>query len=174
MNIMSYRSQLPYPPIMPAQPNQDLARMILDNVGGVNSEMSAVSLYLYDSLILQEQQPQISQVFRSINIVEMHHLELFGTLAHKLGANPRLWACAGRRAVYWSPRYNNYPVELCALLRNALDGERAAIEKYEAQAQKACDPNVSDLLTRIAADEKIHVNIYQQLLEEYCGDACAK
>ncbi len=79
-----YHSDLPYPPIRVKQRNPVYAKDMLDNLGGANSEMSAVSLYFYNFLVTAENR-EISEAFRQISIVEMHHMEIFGTLARQLG-----------------------------------------------------------------------------------------
>ena len=40
-------SDLPYPPVAVDGKNPAYAKAMLDNVGGANSEMSAISLYVY-------------------------------------------------------------------------------------------------------------------------------
>lgn len=158
---MEYKASFPYPEIRVEESNPFYAAAMLSNIGGANSEMSAVSLYFYNSLIGGEGN---AQIFRQISIVEMHHLDIFGRLAYLLGANPRLWEQQSYRMVYWTPDYNQYPVETKALLRNSLEGEMAAIEKYTRQAQEIRDPYILANLQRIINDEEVHVRIFESLL----------
>ena len=44
---------IPYPAVHAEGPNMQYARIMLDNIGGGNSEMSSVSLYMYNSLWLR-------------------------------------------------------------------------------------------------------------------------
>ena len=44
----------PYPAVHAEGPNMQYARIMLDNIGGGNSEMSSVSLYMYNSLAAEE------------------------------------------------------------------------------------------------------------------------
>lgn len=46
-----YSSDVPYPPIKAESGNPAYARVMLDNIGGSNSEMSAISLYIFNQLI---------------------------------------------------------------------------------------------------------------------------
>ena len=46
-----YSSDAPYPPIKAESGNPAYARVMLDNIGGSNSEMSAISLYVFNQLI---------------------------------------------------------------------------------------------------------------------------
>lgn len=160
METNVYRNQHDYPPIQVAGKNREYATAMLSNVGGSNSEMSAVSLYFYNNLITEN---EIAQAFHQISIVEMHHLKIFGKLALELGADPRLWE-RKRNMVWWTPSYNKYPTQLKVLLQNSLQGELAAIEKYERQASVIKDENIVENLHRIILDEQIHVEIFKEML----------
>lgn len=79
---------LPYPPIKIHCCSRANGLAMLDNMGGMNSEMTAVSQYLYNSLVLEACDPELSNIFSVINRVEMHHLQIFGQLAAQLGWIP--------------------------------------------------------------------------------------
>lgn len=157
----------PYPPIEVHCRNSLYAREMLDNIGGSNSEMSAVCLYFYNNLVTDTMYQDISYIFHRISIVEMHHLEIFGKLAQCLGEDPRLWTWNRGCRTYWSPSYDNYPKDLCRLMHNALSGELAAIEKYRCQAQCIEDGCIVANLKRIIEDEEVHVQIFRKIIEEY-------
>lgn len=156
---MKYHVDLPYPPIKITCPNIQYGQMILDNVGGMNSEMSAVSLYLYNHIISGEAFKELNEAFLKISITEMHHLDIFSQLSLKLGMDPRLWSCTNEYNEYWSPAYNNYPNQLDALLVNAITSEQKAIEKYQYQMEVIQDPYIQAILKRIIQDEQLHVKI---------------
>lgn len=164
---MPYASDKPYPLVCVSGKNRNYGRWILDNMGGSNSEMSAVSLYLYNHMWTEPDCVDISYLFHKISIVEMHHLKIFGTLARELGENPCLWTHRQNRMVYWTPGYNQYPTELSRLIHNALAGELATIEKYERQASAVEDVHIVANLERIILDEKIHVQIFKDMITEY-------
>ena len=163
-----FSSDMPYPPVKAEEKNPAYARVILDNVGGANSEMSAISLYVYNNL-MTESNKEIADVFRRISIVEMHHLEIFGKLALQLGEDPRMWTQYGCKRTYWSPSYNQYPRELPALMRNAIDSEKAAISKYQHQISYIRDENITENLRRIIMDERLHVEILEQVYASSCS-----
>ena len=160
-----FSSDMPYPPVKAEEKNPAYARVILDNVGGANSEMSAISLYVYNNL-MTESNKEIADVFRRISIVEMRHLDIFGELALKLGTDPRLWSYNKGRMYYWCPGCNQYPTQIHALLTNALEGEIQAIRKYHAQSEWIEDGHIRSILNRIIADEELHVKIFRSLLSE--------
>lgn len=163
-----YSSDAPYPPAVPECRNPAYARVILDNIGGCNSEMSAISLYVFNRLIT-EYNPDIAAVFHKVSMVEMHHLEIFGKLALELGEEPRMWTQHGCKKIYWSPSCNQYPKDLPALMHNVIDNEKAAISKYQHQISYIRDENITEILRRIILDERRHVEIFEKIYGEYCS-----
>ena len=163
-----YSSDAPYPPIKAESGNPAYARVMLDNIGGSNSEMSTISLYVFNQLITGYN-PDVSAVFHKVSIVEMHHLEIFGKLAQQLGEEPRLWTQHGCKKIYWSPSYNQYPGDLRTLMRNVIDGEKAAISKYQHQISYIRDENITENLRRIILDERLHVEIFEKVYGAYCS-----
>lgn len=167
-NSISCASPLPYPPIDICAHHPKYGRLMLDNMGGADSEMSAIALYLYNHFITSEEYMDIASLFTRISIVEMHHLDIFGRMAFLLGEEPRLWSEQDCEKVYWTPKYNKYPYHFPELMENALAGELAAIEKYEKQAQSIDNDTIVANLKRIILDEKVHVEIFRQIIHDYC------
>lgn len=159
---------LPYPPIAVEGPNPAYARAMLDNAGGRNSEMSAVSIYFYNHIITAQE--EVAAMFHDISIVEMHHLEIFAELAMLLGEDPRLWTQTGNCKTYWSGNYLRYSASLPQLLRNAISAEEDAIEKYQGQLQTIGDRYIRANLQRIIRDEELHIEILSDLYHRYATD----
>ena len=155
---------LPYPEIQPESQNPQYALAMLSNVGSSNSEMTAVSLYFYNSVILNPLYVNFAKCFHEISIVEMHHLNIFADLAFKMGADPRLWSVQNRRKAYWTPAYNQYPQEIRSMIINSVKGEEAAIRKYRSQANVIRDVNIKSILERIILDEERHIEIFNNML----------
>ncbi len=160
------RADGPYPEVRAAGRNPRYAEMMLCNMGGSNSELSLAGLYFYDHLITAEY-PELSELFRRISAVEMEHLEIFGTLARQLGADPRFWCRQGGRMTWWTPAYLHYSPQMGPLIQIALREEEAAARKYEEQACHISDRNVAVNLLRIARDECCHAQLLRDLLERY-------
>ena len=157
---------LPYPPIQPETHRKDYAYAMLSNVGSDVSEMSAVGLYFYNSVILAPQYQDIARCFRQLSMVEMHHLNIFATFAHQMGLDPRLWSAQKGRNRYWTPGFLQYPQQLLALLHNALQAETNAVQKYTRQAETIQDANIVANLQRIIQDETHHIQLLQRMLSE--------
>ncbi len=156
---------LPYPAIQPESRNCEYAREMLSNVGGSNSEMTAVSLYFYNSVILDPCYSSFAKCFHDISIVEMHHMDMFADLAYNMGEDPRLWSRRNHKMTYWTPAYNKYPREICDVIMNSIDGERAAIKKYRGQADFIKDANIVSILNRIILDEERHIKVFENMLD---------
>lgn len=185
---IAYQAALPYPLVKPQCKNSQYAAAMLDNMAGQNSEMSAIGFYLYSGLV-SDKYREVADTVRHINMVEMHHLEIFGSLAMQLGENPRLWSRCNRKGGYhyWSPAFMKYPpfplpapvsADDCTcstptnqsiklLLTLAIDGEKEAIRKYMQQTTWIQDVNVCDNLRRISADEQLHLDILTQLYHKF-------
>lgn len=166
-NELIFTAEGGYPPINISERNPLYAQKMLDNMGGANSEMSAVSLYFYNNLMTDEGYEDVAYIFHKISIVEMHHLEIFGKIARAMGEDPRLWTWRYNRRVFWTPSYNNYPIEFSRLIHNSLNGELAAIEKYQCQVRTIENECIVANLQRIIRDEQVHVDIFNKIIEKY-------
>lgn len=164
---MIFAAEGAYPPINVTNKNSNYARAMLDNMGGENSEMSAVSLYFYNNLMADKKYEDIAYIFHKISIVEMHHLEIFGKIAYSMGEDPRLWTWRCNKRVFWTPSYNNYPIEFNRLMHNSLKGELAAIDKYQYQIRNIDNHCIVSNLERIIKDEEVHVDIFKEIIKEY-------
>ena len=165
------RDSAEYPPVKVCEKNPRYAMAMLSNIGACNSEMSAVSLYFYNSLIANGKYEEIGKTFHKISMVEMHHMNIYGQLAQKLGADPRLWSVERRRFTYWSPGCNRYPRRIDMMLKHAYEGEKLAIATYKSQAEWIQDEYVVANLERIILDERLHIEIIEQLYEKYVKTA---
>lgn len=156
----------PYPTVRAETNRLDYAYAMLSNIGSANSEMSAVSLYFYNSVILNSEYAQFAKCFHDISIVEMHHLDIFATLSYQMGLDPRLWSLKNNCNCYWSPSYNNYPKKIREAIENSIKGEEAAIRKYIAQSESICDANIVENLERIILDEEHHIELFYNMLSQ--------
>ncbi|MCD8028902.1 MAG: hypothetical protein LUF02_09665 [Erysipelotrichaceae bacterium] len=71
--------------------NPKIGRLLLKDIGGINSKMNNVSLYFYNMILTKETNPELSQLFRQLNLEEMKHIELLADICYQLGVDPRLW-----------------------------------------------------------------------------------
>ena len=164
-----YADEKSYPPVKVCGKNAMYANAMLANMASCSSEMSAVTLYVYNSLVTKPVWERASACFHGISIVEMHHLDIFGQFALMLGANPCYCSRQGRRMAFWNAGCNTYTRQLPALIKNAIQGENQAIDQYYRQIQWIKDPYIVEMLKRIIMDEERHIAIFHQLYEELCS-----
>lgn len=164
---MKYFIDQPYPSINNLDINVVYGQIILSNVGGLHSEMNAVSLYFYNHVILKQLWPELAEAMHDISIVEMHHLEIFAEMCSQLGVDPRLWDCQNDFLEYWSPGYNVYPRQINTMLENAIIQEQNTITTYQYQISCIDEPVIQNVLKRIILDEQLHVQIFEKFLKEF-------
>lgn len=167
LSSLTFSDPSPWPPIEVFDRNPQYGAAMLSNIGSCNSEMSAISLYIYNSMITRSYFFDIAECFHRIGISEMHHLNAFGELALQAGADPRLWSIRKNGSLqYWSPACNRYPTRIGAVVSNSLDAELEAIKKYQSQTQWIKDRKINAVLNRVIADEVCHVQIFRLILAE--------
>lgn len=167
---MKYKCDSPYPSIQDLDINLQYGYMMLSNLGGLHSEMNAVSLYHYNHVILDEDWEELADVFMHIAMVEMEHLDIFAKMCLKLGVDPRLWDCQDDFLEYWSPGYNVYPKQIHVMLENAILQEQNTIDMYRHQIDCIHEPIIQKMLNRIIEDEKLHVDILTSYLSKYLNN----
>lgn len=165
--FMKYTIDTPYPSIEELDINVDYGQMMLSNLGGLHSEMNAVSLYFYNSIVLQDTWKELAEAMKCISMVEMHHLHIFANMCYRLGVDPRLWDCQNDLLEYWSPGYNVYPRQIHTMLENAIKQEQNTIATYHYQMTCIQEPIIQNMLKRIIEDEQHHVQIFETFLQEY-------
>lgn len=164
-----FADKAPYPQIRAEKVNLVYAREMQKNMGSCGSEMSAVTTYFYNSMMVKAGYDEVADCFHHIMIVEMHHLDIFGQLAWQLGADPRLWSYEDGAQIYWSPSCNHYGKCLEEIFRNAIRAEKEAVKHYRQQREEIKDGCVVENLDRIILDEIHHINTFQALLRKYCS-----
>ena len=137
--------------------------MMLGNIGGSNSELTAVAHYRYLHVVFEDE--NLAELAHQISMVEMQHLDDFAHLAKLLGADPRMWQSCGCKKVYWSPSYIKHDFfDLPDLLKKLIAEEQNAIRKYSAQAKCISDPYIVAILQRIIEDEQEHILTWEEEL----------
>ena len=165
-----YRSPEEYPPIAVNGKNPSYMRMLLFDYAGRNSEFTASNQYIYGSLILKNEYPEVSDVLLHIAIVEMHHLSLLGQIIIKLGGNPEFATVNTRGSqMFWDSGYVDYSRSIKKILLENLECERRAIAEYERHACMIKDEGIANMLKKIISDEQLHEKILIALYEEYCS-----
>lgn len=160
----------PYPTIRTKTPSPMFVRQILTSYAGPQGELSTILQYFYNHLAAQNVgYPNLSELFECISQVEMRHLDLLGHLILAYGGNPMLiYHTAHRsRPQWWNTSFINYRASLAEILRNASNGEHAAVEEYSRLKHCTQDADTQALLDRIIADEEHHIQLFSQALHAF-------
>ena len=159
MNISSQRS-VPYPDTdgiirNPAFIN-DVANMRI-------SELGDVSDYIYFSLMLECDHPNLSGLFEKMAMTEMRHFGLLGKAIIAMGGDPAV------RVRHTNPFYGR-PDKLDGhtikrILSGTLEREQIAMNSYlRLAASFSCDKAAAALFERIAADEEHHARMISRAM----------
>ncbi len=160
MNI-SPRPSLPYPDTDGIMKNPSLINPIS---AARLSELGDISDYIYFSLMLEEINPTLSELFDKMAMTEMRHFWLLGKMMIKLGGDPAV-RTRHSNPFYGKPeRIDGQTVK--RIISSALEGEQSAIKNYLKLASSIPDKAVSVLLERIAADEEHHARMLSRALDD--------
>ncbi len=161
-----YASPDPYPPLAVGEKNMRYAQILKMNLASQKSEMTAITQYLYQSWVWGGEYREIAEAMHKIAAVEMRHLDLFGKAVLLLGGNPTYSAPQRNGFYVWNGNAVNYGGNISRMLRYNLQSEQETIRAYTKQSETVLAGNIPNLLKRIIEDEKVHVSIFQGLLEK--------
>ncbi len=161
---MQVKVDIPYPEIKVKEKNIKLAKEILSSYAGSVSEDTAVHNYIFQYLILEND--EIKNILKEIAIVEMHHLEILGELVKKLGLTPLYLSVSNDNTKWFSGEYVTYEKELKNILLDNIRNEELAIKNYEKIIIGTDDEYVKYILKRIILDEKMHIQVFMKLYSQ--------
>lgn len=167
---MTFKEQNSYPEIRVEGINRKYASILLNSYAGEVSEDTAIHLYLYQSLILDEEYNDLKIILKKISEVEMHHLYILGKLVKMLGLKPVYATFDANNVNYWSGKNVKYFHDLESILKINIRSEEEAIKQYEKSIYLINDKYVKNILRRIIDDEKIHLNIFRSYYQKNIGN----
>ncbi|OLN31908.1 LysM peptidoglycan-binding domain-containing protein [Desulfosporosinus metallidurans] len=151
------------------EPNFTYALWLYEAYAGKDSELTAITTYLYQAVLLDR--PEFDALLRPIAYDEMHHLEKLALALRHLGVDPRYGSLSNGHWVDWRSSFINYTSELCALLDANIEDEAKAHRYYLELAQKIPIPDIQCILTELAADEERHYHLFCQAKQQFCCEA---
>ncbi len=163
---IKYRAEGAYPEITLDFKNRQYAELLLDDYAGMHSELTAITQYMYHSIVERCGNAKVAEILRQIAMVEMHHMTLLGEVIIQLGIHPvyRGQGALGRN--YWSGKFVAYGQSMREQLKSDLDGEREAILTYRRHIEQIDNRDIQSLLQRIIEDEKVHESILCDILKK--------
>ncbi|HJD24540.1 MAG TPA: manganese catalase family protein [Firmicutes bacterium] len=153
-----------YPPVAVERPYLPYARMLAQDLASPQSEMTAISQYMYQSWAAASRASELAHALRKIAQVEMHHLDILGRLIVLLGGDPRFQGVPNNRRSAWSGHCLDYAQALPAMLQSNIAAEQSARNTYLAQANMVRDSRLAAILRKLAADEDVHIGIFRDFL----------
>lgn len=162
---MKYKSDKPYPIVNVEGKNLNYAKLLLDDYAGSISEDTAIHLYLFQSLVLKDNE-EFANIMKHIAEVEMHHLYLLGEVICLLGVKP-VYGSFSKDNCYkaWNSMNVNYTINLKEILDINIKREQEAIKSYRCHCSIIKDKYIKELLSRIIEDEEIHLNIFRSFYQ---------
>lgn len=153
-----------YPDISGICKNDAYAKLLQEDLAGKDSELTAVTQYLYQAFVAEPYEKEIYHALEMVSMVEMHHYELLSKMIVALGRNPVLRA----RETFWKSDNVCYTDNLYQMMLTNIANERQAIEAYRRNLCEINDPVIQKVLETIIADETIHIEVFEEILNAYC------
>lgn len=157
-----FESSDSYPEITAGLRNQKDIRTLKALAFGRDGELTAVLTYIFQHTVLPDDLGTLKEILRQIAIVEMKHYEALSEAVVKLGGTPTLTDGKGN---VWTGRNVSSITNPKRILETNAKGEREAIATYNRVARETENESLSLLYKRIAEDEKLHLEIFEKLLE---------
>lgn len=162
--ILKDIDSIPYPQINYLNRNSYFANMLYNSYAGEYSELSATTQYIYEHINIIRN-PMISEIMKIVAIVEMKHLNILGDLLRKLGNSPCYMDSNNK---YWTSNYLNYSInDIIKLMEYNIKSEKEAIDQYNKIILYSRNPSITRLFQRIILDEKTHIKVFNEIINEY-------
>lgn len=161
---MEYQASGSYPSVRVEKKNKYYANLLLKDYAGVNSELTAITQYVYQDFSNFESYPDFAEVMDHIAMVEMRHLELLGKTIKLLGVNPEY---RFNNNTFWESKFVNYSTDIISMLNSNILEEQITIMNYKYHQNIIKDKYIKELIARIVEDEKVHIKCFEELLKKY-------
>lgn len=131
------------------------------------TKLNMISDYIYYSLLLKSERPELSLLLDRIAGNELLHFRLLGELMLALGANPSV---RGRILTYTTD-FVQSDEDLRTLLERVIKSENDAYRAYINLALEGKgDPKLDEFLRRLASDDENHERIFSLALRKEFGE----
>lgn len=175
-----YEKKLEYP-VRVSGPNPKLAKIIIEQYGGSDGELSAGVRYLTQRYTMPT--GMAKGVLTDVGTEELAHFEIVGTIVYKLlkGVTPAQMKAAGMDAYYadfgkgifpvnaagnpWTAAYIDAKDDPIANLHEDLAAEQKARAVYENLLNLSDDPCVNDVLKFLREREVVHFQRFGEALD---------
>ncbi len=161
-------ADMPYPELENECPSVSDVRCMMDLFAGVESELTAIIQYMYQSYIVGEDSEEFHLLLEQVAMAEMKHMELLGEAIVAFGGTP----VTGGNRQFWNGAMVNYTKDPIAILDTNIKLEQHAIDGYNKAIRCVDNYSLKELFERIILDEKIHLAAFKamkvKLIERNC------
>lgn len=145
-------------------------RLISPAYASPTGELNAILQYIYHSFFFKRCGfEDVAEKLVSIAVAEMQHLDLLGQTILALGAPPVFCRYPSSGFDYYSTKYVAYSCSLKFMLEDDILGEKRAISDYDNMLKKLHNSRVKEIVSRIRADEILHLEMLQNILCNFKG-----
>ncbi len=157
----------PYPATDDICPDCRALRIISPAYASSTGELNAVLQYNYHAVNFQAKGfEEYAELIDGIAVAEMMHLKLLGKTVCALGALPVYTACPPAGFNFYSAKFVSYSRTLRNMIEDDVLAERHAVMSYARMLDRLRNDKVSEIISRILEDEKLHLQAFTQLLDK--------
>lgn len=168
IDLDRFQAKEPYPELRNVRPDKRLAAHLLEGYSGETSELTTILQYAYHSLMCKKRYAEVSETIRGIFHVETLHLEFLGDCICRLGAPVQYQLALREKKLFWQASVVEYADTPAKMILADIRGEKEAAAFYEQAAETAKNqPPIAAMLSRLAADERLHIQIFTDLYNRY-------
>ena len=159
---------LPFPSTDKITPDALTLRIISPEYASPSGELTAVLQYIYHSFFFKKEgYGEIAETLEAIAIAEMIHFKLLGETILALGAAPIYTQYPPNAFNFYSTKYVTYSRTLKDMIEDDIRAERHAIRSYENMLCRLKNQQVSAIIERILADERLHLQRFTDILTSF-------
>ena len=160
----------PYPSTKEISNDAYSLRIISPAYASSTGELNAILQYIYHSFFFEKcGYADVAEKLVSIAVAEMQHLNILGQTILALGAPPLFCRYPNSGFDFYSTKYVAYSRSLRFMLEDDILGEKQAISEYDCMLKKLKNKQVKEIVSRIRADEILHLETLQNILSDFKG-----
>ena len=160
-----FRAEIPYIEVTNMCESKNMVPRLREALAARGGEMTSVHKYVYCSLVLKDENQEVSEILEGIAAVEMQHMKMLMQMIMACGCYPVYSYdsyCSGKRKeMFWNAGFVKY------MLISFLSDKNNAINNYINLADSCDNEEAAAILKRIVMDEKIHCELLTDLFEKY-------
>lgn len=161
--LLQNMRKIPYPKLDGVRMNIPFANQLYGAYTNQDGEFTATNMYVYQHIAVAD--VELGKTLLEIAKVEMHHLDIIGTILKRLGVYPYYRDSKGH---FWNAANGYYQVnDIREMLEYNIRSEKGAIKEYTSLKQLTYNISIRKTIERIIMDETLHLEIFEGYLKNY-------